>query len=245
MEKKRNKIVGIMQPYFMPYIGYWQLINAVDCFVLFDDVNYIKKGWINRNRIICNKNEYIFTLPLRSASQNRHICEHFFVDENGKTKLWNVVENSYKKSPEWATVKELLKEIILYETLDLVEYIRHSVEVMCEYMDIQTTIMRSKDLNNDKSLKAQDKIIDICELMGATVYVNPSGGVDLYDEDAFIRKGIDLRFIVPRLNEYKQLNDTFLPGLSLIDMLCMVHRDQIKEELDSYSLVPKTSMISK
>ncbi len=236
---KNDFKVAIMQPYFMPYIGYWQLINAVDLFVLFDDVNFIKKGWINRNRIINNKQEYTFVLPLKNVSQNRLINEHEFVDNEAKTKLFNLISNSYKKAPEWDNVKDLLNDVINYPTLDLVEYIKNSIEKICNYLGIETRIVASSDLDNNKELKAQDKIIDICKMLDAGMYINPSGGIDLYDDERFMKEGIDLRFIFSRAIEYKQYNNDFIPGLSFIDMLCFLDKEEIRNKLEQYDLVKK------
>ena len=241
MSEKTNKpyTVGIMQPYFMPYIGYWQHINAVDTYVLYDDVNFIKRGWINRNRILNNGKEYLFTLPLLNASQNRLICEHKFVDEADKQKLWGVVSNAYRRSPEWKNVSELMKEIILFPSMDLTEYIYNATVKVCEYLDIKTKIMLSSELDNDKTLKAQHKILDICKMLGADIYINPSGGVDLYDDILFAEGGVELKFIFPVLNEYEQQAEEFIPGLSMIDVLFSVPREELIEKLKECNIKTK------
>ena len=240
MENK--KIIGVMQPYFMPYLGYFQHIASVDCFVLYDDVNFIKRGWINRNRIINNGKEYLFSLPLSKLSQNRLICEHEFVDNSSKIKLWNIVKCSYRKSREWEKVKSLLENVIMNPALDLVDYIFNSINKVCKYLDINTEIIKSSKLNNDKSLKAQDKIMDICKLLGGKTYINPSGGVELYDDQLFSINEIDLKFIFPNLKEYDQSTNVFIAGLSIIDVLCNVPKIEIKAMLKEYSLKSKSEL---
>lgn len=241
MSKSTDKpnIVGIMQPYFMPYFGYFQHINSVDTYVLYDDVNFIKRGWINRNRILNNGKEYLFTIPLLNASQNRLICEHKFVDEADKQKLWGLVSNAYRKAPEWKNVNELIKDIILFPTMDLVEYIYNATVKVCEYLDIDTKIMLSSELDNDKSLKAQHKILDICKMLDADIYINPSGGVELYDDVLFAKNGVELKFIFPRLTEYEQGTDEFVPGLSMIDLLFSIPKEELKNRMNECSIKTK------
>ena len=116
--------VGIMQPYFMPYIGYWQLINAVDIFVILDDVNYIKKGWINRNRILINGQEKFFIIPLEKVSQNKKINE-LDIFQPGQTKkdLWKKIELSYKRADEYDNAAKLLKRVIDEGSIKISKYI--------------------------------------------------------------------------------------------------------------------------
>lgn len=237
------KKVGIMQPYFAPYLGYWQHIKSVDCFALYDDVNFIKRGWINRNRIISDGKEKLFSLPLKNISQNRLIMEHQFVDDLGKKKLWNQIDSAYRKAAEYDNVSKMIKDIILYESQDIVDYIYNSTVKICDFLNINTSIIRSSDVKNDKGLKAQDKIIDICKMLDAECYINPSGGVDFYDDQLFSDNDIRLRFIKPHLKEYKQMKVGFISGLSIIDILFCVSRDDILEMLDDYEILTKQQMM--
>lgn len=228
---------AIMQPYFMPYIGYWQLINAVDNFVLYDDVNYIKKGWINRNRIIVNKKEYLFTLSLDQVSQNKKINELYFHGEKSKHKLWKSIEFSYSNSKEWYAVNDILKKIVLNEEMNLSKYIENAVRMVCDYLEINTSIIVSSDIQKNNKKNGQDKIIDICEKLNTDIYINPSGGSSLYNGTIFKEHGMRLKFLIPQLNAYEQNADRFIEGLSLIDMMCCTSQQEIKQQLNQYKLV--------
>lgn len=230
--------IGIMQPYFFPYIGYWQLINAVDKFVIFDDVNFIKKGWINRNNILLNDNAHLFTLPLSKASQNKlinEICVNN--DETMKLNLLKTMELCYKKAPYFQDVIKILEDIILYPENNLSLFLKYQIETVCSYLNIQTEIITSSSLDNNKFLHAQDKIIDICKLEGANHYINPIGGVDLYDKAVFENNNIKLNFIKSCDISYQQFNDNFIPNLSIIDVMMFNKLEDIQRFLDKYELI--------
>lgn len=230
--------IGIMQPYFFPYIGYWQLINAVDKFVIFDDVNFIKKGWINRNNILLNGNAHLFTLPLCKASQNKlinEICVNN--DEVMKLNLLKTMELCYRKAPYFQDVIKILEDIILYPENNLSLFLKYQIATVCDYLNIQTEIITSSSLDNNKSLHAQDKIIDICKLEGANHYINPIGGVDLYDRAVFENNNIKLNFINSCDISYQQFNDNFVPNLSIIDVMMFNKLEDIQKFLDKYELI--------
>lgn len=170
-------IVGIMQPYFFPYIGYWQLMNAVDKYVVFDDVNYINRGWINRNRILFHGNPKYFNLPLIGASQNKLINE---IRVNPDKKLVNrnmrIIEEAYKKAPYFEEAYLLIKEIMRTEGETAVEFIVDSFQHLCVYLGIETERLLSSEIEKDNTLKGQEKILNICQILGADKYINPIGG---------------------------------------------------------------------
>lgn len=227
-----------MQPYFFPYIGYFQLIKAVDTFVVFDDVNYIKKGWINRNAILVNGGPHLFTMSLVSASQNKHI-NAIQIDENSnwKSDLLKCISFSYKKAPFFEEIYTLLAEIIVYEDSNLSSYIIHSLKKICAYLYIETNFISSSELNKDIELKAQDKIINICKLLGAQKYINPIGGIELYDKNTFLKEEVMLSFIKTNTFSYKQYNNPFIENLSIIDVLMFNDRSTIATMLDNYTLI--------
>lgn len=230
--------IGVMQPYFMPYIGYWQLLAEVDRFVVFDDVNYIKKGWINRNRILLNGQEHTFVLPLVKASQNKKINELMIFDgKNNKKLLYEKMTFAYKKSCNYEEVAELLKDIIEYEDDKLVNYITHSINRMCEYLGIKTDILISSDLEKNTELKGQDKILEICKILDADYYINPIGGRELYNKNIFAENGVKLEFIQTECQEYAQNSKEFVAGLSIFDVICNNSRDIAKELLKQYRCV--------
>jgi len=188
--------LAIMQPYLFPYIGYFQLIKVVDKFVILDDVNFIKKGWINRNRILVNRREYLFSVPLKHASQNKLIKDVQISNEiDWKNKLIKTIELSYKKAPYFNEVIMLIKDIILYDEDNLSKYILNSLIQLNKYLAIATKIVPTSVIYNNSHLTGQKKIIDICLQENATHYINTIGGKELYDLNIFANHGIKLSFI--------------------------------------------------
>lgn len=229
--------LGIMQPYFLPYIGYFQLIKAVDKYVIYDDVNYIKGGWINRNNILVNKNKNLFTIMLKDASSNKLINEIEICDNFKKIK--KTIEMNYKKAPFYDDVYLLLERIFSYDNKNLAKFIANSIVEISKYLNIDTEILISSEINKDNSLKAQDKVIDICKNLGANMYINAIGGQDLYNYDDFERNGITLNFIKTNEIKYKQFDNDFIPFLSIIDVLMFNSIEDVNKLLDDYELIGK------
>lgn len=230
--------LAIMQPYLFPYIGYFQLIHAVDLFVIYDDVHYIKKGWINRNRILLNGSDHLFTLPLEKASQNKLINELYVSGEHkSKEKILQAIKCSYAKAPEFKKVYPLIEEIILNNEKRLSEYIIYSLVKICNFLDIDFKYLHSSGLNIDKTIKGQDRILSICKTLHATRYINPIGGIDLYDRETFERNNMKLSFLKTNNVQYKQFGNEFVPFLSIIDVLMFQTKEQIKELLHEYQLL--------
>ena len=188
--------LGIMQPYFMAYIGYYQLINSVDKFIIYDNIQYTKKGWINRNRILSNNTDYLITLPLKKDSDYLNIIDRELSESwvNDKNKTLNIIKSSYKKSPYFDDVYPLISDCINNSENNLFKYIYDSVLVIKKYLDINTEIIISSELNIDHNLKSQDKVISLCLNQNADVYINSIGGVELYNKETFKEKGIELNF---------------------------------------------------
>lgn len=230
--------LGIMQPYFVPYIGYWQLMNLVDQYVIYDDVNFIKRGWINRNRILVNGTPKYFNLPILGASQNLLIHEirvnHDAVTINKKLRC---IEEAYRRAPFYERVYPMIEDIMLYEEDNIAKYIEYSFRVICEYLDIQTKLILSSDLKKDNTLRGQDKILAICSLLNATEYYNAIGGQELYSFEAFKAQGIQLNFVKTQNIEYKQFGDHFEPNLSIIDVMMFNPKEKICEYLNAYTLI--------
>ena len=223
------KRIAIMQPYFFPYLGYWQLIGAVDTFVVFDDVNYIKRGWINRNviRLSSGETSYI-RIPVAKASQNRLICEHELADfDEAKATILKTLEYNYKKQPHYREGMSVVNEVFGKATSNLADFLSRQIEVVANYFGFDAEIVRSSRLSNDKSLSAQTKIIDIVKLLGGDVYVNAIGGTSLYDAEAFEREGVELKFLQPFLPEYDQGFPDFVPSLSVVDALMNCSREEV------------------
>lgn len=230
--------VAVMQPYLFPYIGYIQLMSAVDHFVFLDDVAYINKGWINRNRILVNGKDQLFTVPLVGASQNR-LINSIEIAEDGKWRqgLLRTVEMAYKKSPYFEEVFPLLKSIVDSKESFIGRYISGSFRLLNEFLGIQTKLSCSSDLQLESNLKGEDRVIAICKHQGCTQYINPIGGTELYSREKFTANNMQLNFIRTEDIRYKQRNDEFVPWLSVIDVLMYNGRAGTKELLGKYSLI--------
>ena len=229
--------IGIMQPYFFPYIGYWQLINAVDKYVIYDDVNYIKGGWINRNRILINDKPSFINLKMDGSSPNKLIKEiHVSNDNRWKNKLLKSIELSYRKAPFFEMSFPIIEEIINHDEVNLSLYLENLIKRIAEYLEMNTEFVLSSNIEKDNSLKGQDKVIEICKSLGAKEYYNAIGGVELYSAENFNSYGIELRFLRTEYIEYKQFKNDFSPYLSIIDVMMFNSKEQIMNILDMYSL---------
>ncbi len=230
--------LGIMQPYFIPYIGYWQLMNAVDKYVVYDDVNYIKGGWVSRNRILNNGKEQYFNIPMLGASPNKLINEiHVNNNENVILKNVRILEAAYRKAPYYSNVMPLMERVIHCNKETISEYILESFHLINEYLGITTELILSSQLSKDTALRAQDKVIAICKELGATEYYNAIGGKELYSFDDFSAEGIELRFVRTNAIVYKQFDNEFIPNLSIVDVMMFNPKESIRTMLKEYELV--------
>ncbi|GHV20468.1 hypothetical protein FACS189494_04270 [Spirochaetia bacterium] len=227
--------VGIMQPYFLPYLGYWQLIKAVDTYVVYDDVNYIVRGWINRNNLLINGEKKLFTISLKEASRNKLINAIEIVDDfSSFTKM---VQHNYVKAPYYKEAMELSQQIISYDRSSLSLFITNSIKVINNYLNIETKTILSSSLDKDNSLKGKDKIISICKLLNTTDYYNAIGGQELYDKEEFLTHGISLYFLKTNISPYKQFSNDFVSGLSILDVMMFNSKEDINKMLDNYELI--------
>ncbi len=234
-----TKVIGIMQPYFFPYIGYFQLINSVDTFVIYDNIKYTKKGWINRNRILSNGKDKLITLPIKKDSDYLNVVERVISDDwqTEKIKFLNQLSSSYKKAPKFTEIYPIINDIINNDEKNLFDFIYNSLTQINYYLGIKTQIIKSSDIDIDHSLKSKDKVIAICKKLEASDYINPIGGTELYDKGEFIKHGINLNFIKSNSITYKQFENEFVPWLSIIDLLMFNSKDKIVEYLSDYSLI--------
>lgn len=227
-----------MQPYFLPYISYFQLINAVDMFVIYDDVNYINKGWINRNYYLSDNNKQLFTLPLLGASQNKKINEiDLFEFDKFKKNFLKGIELTYKKSPYYQATIKVINDILNYNGINLSEFIFESLQKINSYLSITTILIPSSSIYQNTNLKAQERIIDICKKEQATHYINPIGGVELYAQEKFEAENLNLKFIKTGNINYRQTSEEYTPYLSMIDTMMFNSVDEIKKLLLNYELV--------
>lgn len=233
-----TKKIGIMQPYFFPYIGYWQLIKAVDEFVIYDDVNYIKQGWINRNNILLNGNKHLITLPLDKASSFQLINQvKITSNDNLKQKLLRTIEQAYKKAPYFDNVFSIIQAVVMEESCFISNALINQFKLVNNYLDIKTKLIVSSDITKDNELKAQDKVIHICKLLSGTDYINAIGGQELYSKSDFEQNKLKLNFIKTKDINYLQFKNEFVPSLSIIDVMMFNSPEKINEMLDKYELL--------
>lgn len=232
--------IAIMQPYVLPYIGYFQMISAVDKFVFYDDVNFIKKGWINRNKILVNNKDFTFSIPLTKISQNVSInktdinLDRF---EEWKQKFVQTLKFNYKKAPHFVAVNAQIENLLATDSKTISQFAIESVITISKYLEINTEFLVSSERYDNKHLERQERLIDICEQENATHYINALGGQDLYSKDSFMRKGVQLNFIKTLPISYEQFKDEFVPWLSIIDVLMFNSVEEVRNLLDQYDLV--------
>jgi len=234
--------LAIMQPYFLPYIGYFQLINAVDKFILYDDVAFIKQGWINRNYILVNKQKHLITLPLAKISSYKLIMETFINLENiprWYKKFLYTIEFGYKKAPYYKEVLELLIEIFGYinQTETISEFNKVALKRVCQYLGIDTNIKNSNGKYHNNNLSGKDRVIDICNKENATIYINAIGGYNLYVKEEFGKNNIQLYFLRTKDVFYKQFDNEFIPNLSIIDVMMFNSIKDINKMLGKFELL--------
>jgi len=229
---------AIMQPYFLPYIGYFQLIGAVDVFIIYDNIKYTKKGWINRNRYLLNGSEAIFSIPLAKDSDFLEIRQRKIAHDFERRKLFQQIAGAYRRAPHADVGLALLETILDCDDQNLFEFISRCISRVSEYLGLETPIVVSSTLPIDHTLQSQDKVIALCEAVGANAYVNPIGGMELYSSDAFAAHGLDLTFLRSSAFEYKQFENQFVPWLSILDLLMFNPLPDVRDRIaHGYELV--------
>lgn len=227
-----------MQPYFFPYIGYFQLIAAVDMFIVYDNIKYTKKGWINRNRMLQNGKDVMISLPLKGDSDSLNVCERALAADFNCNKLLNQIKGAYRRAPYFEQTFQLVDQVMRYDDTNLFRFLHHSIVKTCEHLDITTEIRISSSIATDHNMKNQDKVLALCEAVGASSYVNAIGGLELYSKEMFRKKGIDLKFIKSNPLEYSQFGGVFVPWLSIIDVMMFIPIDTIQAFISTnYELI--------
>lgn len=231
--------LAIMQPYLFPYLGYFQLIHAVDKFVFYDDVNFINRGWINRNRLLLNGKAHYFTVPLSDASQFMAIKDIGIVSHNmrWKRKLLGTFRLAYKQAPYAGIGLQLIEDALSSEADSIATLARQSVMSVMQYLDLRREIVETSQIYANVHLGGQSRVLDICRQERASTYVNAPGGRELYIQEDFGREGVDLRFISGLLPAYTQGPWPFVPGLSILDIIMHCARQQILDMLEQYELL--------
>lgn len=231
--------IGIMQPYFFPYIGYWQLIGMVDKFVIYDNIEFTKRSWIRRNRILVDGNPKMITLPIKNDSdyldiRDRLLSEDFVTE---RIKLLNQIKMAYKKSPQFDDIFPLVENCMMYENKNLFEFIYYSIQKIVELLEFETEIIISSQIDMNHNLKGKNRVIETCHRLKSENYINTIGGLTLYDKHEFKRNGIDLSFLEVNPFKYKQFGSDFIPNLSIIDVLMFNSKNKVKEMLLEYKLI--------
>jgi hypothetical protein len=232
--------LAVMQPYFFPYLGYFQLINAVDTFVFYDDVNFIKSGWINRNRLFINDKEVFFSVPLSCISSFKKINEtkiknnEFFF---WRKKFFKTLDQGYQNAPFYSDVRPIITEVLDRSKETISDLAKESVIAVLNYLDIDKSILDSANFNNSQ-LKSVERILDICKRTNADEYINLIGGQKLYDPVFFEDNQIDLKFISSNPIYYEHCNkEKINPYLSIIDVLMYNSKREVQSMITEYTLV--------
>lgn len=230
--------LAIMQPYFFPYIGYFQLIAAVELFIVYDNIKYTKKGWINRNRMLQNGKDVTFSLPLKSDSDYLDVCQRELSTGFNGDKLLNQLKGAYQHAPYFKQAYPLIEEIMQYDNKNLFHFLHHGIVKTCKHLGITTEIKASSSIEVEHNLKNQDKVLALCKASNANTYINASGGVELYSKEVFFEKGIQLKFIRSKPFEYAQFGGSFVPWLSIIDVMMFNAPDTVQACItNNYELI--------
>jgi len=228
--------LAIMQPYFFPYLGYFQLINCVDKFVIYDNIEFSKSGWMRRNRILnCDRDRYI-VVSLKKASDFSHVCDLEIAENYNFKKMLRIIKGAYERAPYFNATYQLLKDIIPPQNYQLFDYLLCITKSLCAFLEIQTRFIISSSICINHSLKAQEKVMALCTALNADEYINPIGGTHLYDKSVFAASGIKLSFHQISDITYSQFKDPFVPNLSIIDVMMFNSKAKIQELLNMYTL---------
>jgi len=254
-------ILSAKQPYFLPHLAYYQVISAVDKYIIYSNINFIRHGWISRNRILMlNKGPSFFIVPLLHQSCNRKINE-IRIDQsyNWQRKILKSVSWNYRKAPYFDETFPLIESVINHETDLIWELAAESTIRIASYLDIKTEIQTDNSPYAELDLKLESnnyrdeeifrnlgihgyekkviRIIYIALTEKADIFIDSIGGRELYDPCIFRKHGIDFRFLNMNPVSYKQLSADFYPSLSIIDTLMNCGKEKTKELLKEYTLV--------
>jgi hypothetical protein len=242
--------IGIMQPYFFPYLGYFQLIAAVDSFILYNKVSFRKKSWITRNRLL-NKgtsNPFYIQIPVKKQSSNK-LIEEINIDSSQKWKdsISNHLYYNYKKAHFFDPTYSFITELLNINETNLHVYNSSIVEGICRQLGISTKIIidnspfegiENELLYSEAGIESKSqRIINICNYMKASTYINPIGGTSLYSKKVFAKHAIQLMFLQTNYSNYTQFNNIHVPSLSIVDVLMHCGFDRTSALIKQYSLI--------
>lgn len=229
--------VAIMQPYVFPYIGYFHLAQASDLFVFYDDVQYTTRGWINRNRILLNGMDHLFTVPVAGASQSKTIGETMQACDAAWTdRFYRTLQHAYRKAPEFTRAMEPVMAAFSTPGDSIADLAIRSIEAVHDYLGLPFRHTRSSACAPDtRGLERADRLIEITRDLGYAAYVNAPGGATLYEKGYFAERGVELGFVESGEVLYRQYAaDSFIPSLSIIDVLMFNDIATVKDLLRRY-----------
>ncbi|MCG7644901.1 WbqC family protein [Alteromonas sp. Cnat3-28] len=227
-------ILAVMQPYLFPYLGYYQLTKHCDKFVFYDDVNFIKGGYINRNNILANNKKQLFTIPVEKASSNSKIKDLHFV--TNRKKIIKTIEQNYSKAPLFSEVMPILDNVFNSQETHVARLCMASVTSVFDYLGIELDCCLSSELDYNKHVNAAEKLYSMCDFFGAGTYCNMENGRALYSKNEFKRRNIDLQFLAMEEFSYPQGTHDFVSHLSIIDVLMWNSKKDILRLLDRYRI---------
>ena len=229
-------ILAIMQPYLFPYIGYYQLAYHSDLFIFYDDVNYIKGGYINRNNILTKNGFQLFTIPIIKASSFKKINELYFQEDTRK--ILTSISQTYSKAPYFSSIFPLIEKILNDNNRNVANIASRSIIEVFQYIGLKLHHDFSSKINYNRGNSAQEKIYELCKVNNANKYVNAYGGMSLYDKDEFKKRNIELGFINSIPTPYTQINSSeFIKNASMIDILMNCSKDEIINQLNNYTVI--------
>lgn len=232
-------MLAIMQPYLFPYLGYFHLIKACDTFVFYDDVSYIKQGWINRNRLQLGSQEFLFTLPLDNAGSFRKIREiptHTKLYPDWKNKFYKTLDQSYKKAPYFPEMREMVSKTLEAPAESIADICRTGILEICAYLGIEKNWIPSSTVFQNDHLQSVERVLDICKQTKASHYINAAGGRALYAQETFAAQGLKLSFVKSSLPTYSHHSLPALPGLSMLDSIAWLSKEELSIHLNLYQL---------
>lgn len=233
---RRCKKLAIMQPYIFPYVGYFSLINSSDKILFYDDVNFIKRGWIHRQRILINDKDHLFTIPLNKPSQNKKINQIEISENESRVKIIKSIENAYKKAPYFKEVFPIIEKVILGKYTHIDEMAISSLVAVCKYLNLEINYDRtSKADPNSQGQEKCERLASITKTLGFSNYVNVIN--DMYDKETFKTKGVNLFFNDHKIKPYKQFGKPFVSHLSIIDVLMFNSIKDVKKLILSYHII--------
>lgn len=232
--------LAVMQPYLFPYIGYFQLLNAADKFIVYDDVSFINRGWINRNHILIDGRAGMFSVPLSKASQNG-LIKDTAIDRASfprwEGKFLRTLEQNYRQAPYFEPVMEVISRSLRDHDGFISRMAVKGIQSVLDYLNIERNLALSSATYANQHLRGAERIIDICRIELADTYINPIGGLKIYERDHFAGHSISLYFLKPGRITYRQHRDPFVPDLSIIDVLMFNGIGDVHRLLDQYELI--------